>query len=136
MSLIGHWRAPKRHHPIAEELVDRTAVVQNRRRDRFQVLGEHGHHAAAELFGDAGEAGDIGEHYCQRLLVPAGASLDALGDQCADELSRHVLLERRQPSAHLHQDAREVVELAQRRGEPDDPIEVEVFDVLELAGNA
>jgi hypothetical protein len=23
---------------------------------------------------------DIGEHHCQRLLVPSGASLDALGD--------------------------------------------------------
>src|SRR5271169_6748594 len=95
MPLGGHWCAPKRHHPVADELVDRTAAVQNRRRDRFQVLGEHGHHALAEFFGDAGEAGDISEHYRQRLLVPTGASLDALGDQRADELGRHVFLERR-----------------------------------------
>jgi hypothetical protein len=93
-------------------------------------------HAVAELFGEAGEAGDISEHYCQRLLVPARASLDALGDQGADELGRHVLLERRQPSAHLQEDAREVVEFAQRRGDSADAIEPEVFNVFELAGNA
>src|SRR5260370_41679695 len=86
--------------------------------------------------GDAGEAGDIREHYRQRLLVPAGASLDALGNQRADELGRHVLLERCQPSAHLQEDARKVVELAQRRGEPDDPIEAEAFEVFELAADA
>ena len=50
-------------------------------------------HAVAELFGDAGEAGDIGEHHRQRLLVPARARLDALGDKRADELCRHVFLE-------------------------------------------
>src|SRR6516165_2443324 len=54
--LARHRRAPKRHHPIANELVNGAAVVENRARNRFQVLGEHGHHALAELFGDAGEA--------------------------------------------------------------------------------
>src|SRR5271169_3224043 len=58
---------------------------------------------------------ETSEHYRQRLLVPAGASLDALGDQCADQFGRHVLLERREPSAHLQQDARKLVELAQWR---------------------
>jgi hypothetical protein len=36
----------------------------------------------------------------------------------------------------LQQDARELVELAQRRRNPGDPIEAEVFDVLQLAGDA
>lgn len=40
------------------------------------------------------------------------------------------------PRLILQQDAREVVELAQRRGDPGDPIEAELFDVLELTGDA
>ena len=36
----------------------------------------------------------------------------------------------------MQQDARELVELAQRRRNPGDPIEVEIFDVLQLAGDA
>src|ERR1700730_11428155 len=55
----------------------------------------------AERLGDAGIAGKVGDHHGQCLLVSSGASLDPARDQCANELRRHVLLERREPPAHL-----------------------------------
>src|SRR5205823_13653269 len=83
-----------------------------------------------------GKADDVGEQYGQELLTAAGARLDAARYQRANERCRYVFLERGEASAHLRQRGRKIVELAQWRTHPGNRVELETFDVLQLADDA
>src|SRR5580700_5735691 len=67
--------------------------------------------------------------------MAAGTRFDPLRNERADQLGRHIFLKRCQASAHLKQNTRKLVQLAQRRYNPCDPIKVELLDMLELASD-
>ncbi|GFO83102.1 MAG: hypothetical protein A49_27290 [Methyloceanibacter sp.] len=95
-------RAPKRDHPIADDLVDRSAFALQRRDHELEVvrhvlgelLGRHG-------FGDAGEIPDVGEEHREaRFLAPDHRDL-APPDQFPDQGHGHVARERPDAREHL-----------------------------------
>jgi len=72
----------------------------------------------------------------ERLPRAAGLRLDPLRDEGADEIGRDVLAERRQPTRHLEERGREIVDLAQERGDRRDALELEALDMAQLARDA
>ena len=87
----GERRAPERHHRVADELVERAAVVEDDLRHRAQVLVQHGHHLlGGELLRERGEAADVAEEDGERHALPAQHQVVVLVGQAPHDLGVHV----------------------------------------------
>ena len=72
---------PDRHHGVADEFVDRAALGVDRRDGKRQETGEMRLDIGAELFGQLGEARQVGEENGDLGKLAAGLGLDAAVDQ-------------------------------------------------------
>ena len=88
---IVERRAPERHDGIADELVDGAAVRVDLPRHHVEIRRQQRHDPFAHAFGQAGEAGDIGEQHRHRPHRSAGPHRHALRDQRPHQIGRECI---------------------------------------------
>ena len=98
---IGLRRVPEGHDAVADVLVDRAVVGQDRRSQRIEIARQPaGQQLRLHGLADPREAFDVGEHH--RDLAPPAADARGLGraHDLVHEVLRHVAAEHLQPLAH------------------------------------
>src|ERR1700687_339391 len=90
-------RPPERHHRVADELVERPAVLEDHGDHLGEVLGEQaGDLVRAHLLGERGEAADVGEQDDDFALGAAELHLALGAGDLTGEIRGEVTLEGRQ----------------------------------------
>ena len=125
---VGAGCAPEGHHRVADELVDRAAFRLDRVRGQLQEPADDGDHPVAQLLGQAGEAGKVGEQHRDLAPLAAGLGPHAAGHEAAHEVGGDELGEVGQARRHPHDGAREPVDLPHPGAAVRDALELEPLD--------
>jgi hypothetical protein len=119
---VGDGRAEVGHDRIADELVDRSAVLEDAVRDHLEDLVQQGDHVGRlHPLGESREAPDVGEQdrdlaFDARLLLALGA-LEQLGEDVVVDVAAEGVLDALllcQGVSHLVEGARQLAHLVVR----------------------